>query len=67
MNNLYSRGSRGPITRMGGEVWKNPLDMLLPGGSPDAETLTKWVIVPGATVAALFILTRVIRKRKGKR
>lgn len=32
------------------------------------ETLVKWVVVPGATMAVLWIITRVLRRRrKGRR
>jgi len=36
-------------------------------GQVEAGTITKWVIIPGATVAALFFLTALLKGRRRKR
>ena len=36
-------------------------------GQVEAGTITKWVIIPGATVAALFVITALLRGRRRKR
>lgn len=38
---------------------------MVPGISD--ENLVKWVVVPGATVATLFLLTRILKRKKGRK
>ena len=62
MNAIYNQGSRGQLVRMGKMDLQN-FDF----ADLDQEDVIKWVVVPGATIAALFFLTKVIKKRKRRR
>jgi len=46
---------------------RNPYRVPAKMGAIDQSTIVKWVVVPGATVATLFVISRLIKGKKRRK